>query len=42
MQGCFILLLLGFAAGITIIFIECLWRYFKKRQDRDIIKPFVE
>lgn len=43
MQGCFILLLFGFAAGFFFFLLEfCLNYYFRRREDRDVIKPFVE
>jgi hypothetical protein len=43
MQGSFLVLLLGFGAGFFFFFIECIWRYYRRKvEERDVIKPFVE
>lgn len=43
MQGSFYVLVLGFGAGFFFFFIECIWRYYRKRvEEREVIKPFVE
>lgn len=42
MQGCFLVLLLGFFCGFIFFFSECIWRFYRKRQEREIIKPFTE
>ncbi|KAG5667976.1 hypothetical protein PVAND_015934 [Polypedilum vanderplanki] len=42
MQGSFLVLLLGFMAGLLIFCTECTWRYYRKRREEKIIQPFVE
>lgn len=42
MQGCFLVLLFGFVSGLFFFFCECILRYYHRRSDRDIIKPFVD
>lgn len=41
MQGCFIVLLLGIACGIFLIFIECCWYHRDKYMKSKIFKPFI-
>lgn len=42
MQGSFLVLLMGFLGGFFFFFIECIWKYYQRRRNRDIIVPFVE
>lgn len=42
MQGCFLVLLIGFSCGFCFFFCECILRYYRKRGERKIIKPYVE
>lgn len=42
MQGCFLVLLLGFISGFVFFFSECIWRFYRRRQEREIIKPFTD
>lgn len=42
MQGCFLVLVFGFVSGLFFFFCECILRYYRKRSERDVIKPFVQ
>lgn len=42
MQGCFLVLVFGFLGGFFFFFIECIWRRYRRRKEREIIKPFVD
>lgn len=42
MQGCFLVLIFGFVGGFFFFFVECIWRYYRNRSEREIIKPFVD
>lgn len=42
MQGCFLVLFFGFMSGFFFFFTECIWRFYRRRQEREIIKPFTD
>jgi glutamate receptor, ionotropic, invertebrate len=42
MQGCFAVLLLGFGAGFFFLIIEAILRWYWRRKERNIFKPYID